>query len=296
MKIVELYKRGKPILATFYLIASVCCMGVAIMCLLDFFIGGVILGLLFAYLNFSWLPAVSIESNEKAKIANNSQGKTNDVAEDIYKEKNVKNTSSFSDNHKKSNNLNRVKAEEVSYNYVKLTYKKFKYIVAQNAPKTLETFPERDLNGEFPSRLVRKDMLEAFIDFKPTVREEDGRHIIKLENFLSYGLDKPSKNENYKIVDKKYKPKLPIEYGYGDEDEMRPHYLKVKAISKYIMEEKDGYKKYYVEIGDIENNFVFEDKISVFHDVYEKAEIGNELILVKDNNDYYSLYNVDFFD
>jgi len=191
--------------------------------------------------------------------------------------------------------LNSYNAEEVSYNYVKLTHKKYTYIVPQDAPKSLETFPERDLNDNFPSNFIRKNFVEAFNNFKPITRDGDNRHIIKLDNFLSYGLESPSKNERFELVDKKYKNKLTLEYGYGDEEEFRPRYLKVKTISKYI-DSNAEYNPYFIEIGDLDNNYIFADKISVFSSVYEKAEIGKEIILIKDVSSSYSLYNVEFFD
>ena len=299
--IIELYRRGKPIKATFFLIMGLACLGISIMCLFDMILGGVLFGLFFTYLNFSWLPSVDLKeyennANEKEKCEIAKTGTTNTMANFKSSEEptSVSNETLQSSKYKYSYK-GLVTVEELSDDYVKLKYKDGKYVyeIPQSTPKTLEALPIKDRAGDKPSKYAKEMMLEAFKDFKPKTREGDNRHIIKLDNYDMYDYDKNDVTY-FKILDEKYVSKLP--------EDIRGSlvtYLRVKATRKYTKDAGDGMICCCIELGNLENTYIFEDEFRVSLEMYEAAEIGKEYVLIKyglccDND--CKLFESDFLD
>ena len=98
----------------------------------------------------------------------------------------------------------------------------------------------------------------------------------------------------FKILDEKYVSKLP--------EDIRGSlvtYLRVKATRKYTKDAGDGMICCCIELGNLENTYIFEDEFRVSLEMYEAAEIGKEYVLIKyglccDND--CKLYESDFFD
>lgn len=302
MKIMELYRRGKPIRATFYLVMGICSIGIAVMCLMDLLFIGVIFGLFFAYLNFSWLPSVHLKEFEKSTVEKENLEATKNSSTNI-KTDNIKSddkaTSSSTvvvqANNNKYSYKGLVTVEELSDDYVKLIYKdyKYEYKIPQSTPKTLEALPVKDCGGDRPSKYAKEMMLEAFKDFKPKTREGDSRHIIKLDNYDRYDFNK-NDNKYFQILDEKNVSKLP--------DDIKRNlvtYLRVKATRKYTKDTGDGTICCCIELGNLENTYIFEDEIRVSYEMYEAAEVGKEYIIIKYglcSDNHFKIYESDFLD
>ena len=298
--IIELYRRDMPIKATFYLLMGICSIGIIIVGITNMIIAGILMGLFFAYLNFSLLPSLSIEKfEEKATNKDNiksNMSNTYNVNTNIEKTNNPdENVTHSTSSDRKYSYKGLVTVEELSDDYVKLKYKDGKYVyeIPQSTPKTLEALPIKDRAGDKPSKYAKEMMLEAFKDFKPKTREGDNRHIIKLDNYDMYDYDKNDVTY-FKILDEKYVSKLP--------EDIRGSlvtYLRVKATRKYTKDAGDGMICCCIELGNLENTYIFEDEFRVSLEMYEAAEIGKEYVLIKyglccDND--CKLYESDFFD
>lgn len=298
--IIELYRRDMPIKATFYLLMGICSIGIIIVGITNMIIAGILMGLFFAYLNFSLLPSLSIEKfEEKATNKDNiksNKSNTYNVNTNIEKTNNPdENVTHSTSSDRKYSYKGLVTVEELSDDYVKLKYKDGKYVyeIPQSTPKTLEALPIKDRAGDKPSKYAKEMMLEAFKDFKPKTREGDNRHIIKLDNYDMYDYDKNDVTY-FKILDEKYVSKLP--------EDIRGSlvtYLRVKATRKYTKDADDGMICCCIELGNLENTYIFEDEFRVSLEMYEAAEIGKEYVLIKyglccDND--CKLYESDFFD
>ena len=298
--IIELYRRDMPIKATFYLLMGICSIGIIIVGITNMIIAGILMGLFFAYLNFSLLPSLSIEKfEEKATNKDNIKSNKSNTYNVNTKKKKTNNpdenvTHSTSSDRKYSYK-GLVTVEELSDDYVKLKYKDGKYVyeIPQSTPKTLEALPIKDRAGDKPSKYAKEMMLEAFKDFKPKTREGDNRHIIKLDNYDMYDYDKNDVTY-FKILDEKYVSKLP--------EDIRGSlvtYLRVKATRKYTKDAGDGMICCCIELGNLENTYIFEDEFRVSLEMYEAAEIGKEYVLIKyglccDND--CKLFESDFLD
>ena len=298
--IIELYRRDMPIKATFYLLMGICSIGIIIVGITNMIIAGILMGLFFAYLNFSLLPSLSIEKfEEKATNKDNiksNKSNTYNVNTNIEKTNNPdENVTHSTSSDRKYSYKGLVTVEELSDDYVKLKYKDGKYVyeIPQSTPITLEALPIKDRAGDKPSKYAKEMMLEAFKDFKPKTREGDNRHIIKLDNYDMYDYDKNDVTY-FKILDEKYVSKLP--------EDIRGSlvtYLRVKATRKYTKDAGDGMICCCIELGNLENTYIFEDEFRVSLEMYEAAEIGKEYVLIKyglccDND--CKLYESDFFD
>ena len=298
--IIELYRRDMPIKATFYLLMGICSIGIIIVGITNMIIAGILMGLFFAYLNFSLLPSLSIEKfEEKATNKDNiksNKSNTYNVNTNIEKTNNPdENVTHSTSSDRKYSYKGLVTVEELSDDYVKLKYKDGKYVyeIPQSTPKTLEALPIKDRAGDKPSKYAKEMMLEAFKDFKPKTREGDNRHIIKLDNYDMYDYDKNDVTY-FKILDEKYVSKLP--------EDIRGSlvtYLRVKATRKYTKDAGDGMICCCIELGNLENTYIFEDEFRVSLEMYEAAEIGKEYVLIKyglccDND--CKVYESDFFD
>ncbi len=298
--IIELYRRDMPIKATFYLLMGICSIGIIIVGITNMIIAGILMGLFFAYLNFSLLPSLSIEKfEEKATNKDNiksNKSNTYNVNTNIEKTNNPdENVTHSTSSDRKYSYKGLVTVEELSDDYVKLKYKDGKYVyeIPQSTPKTLEALPIKDRAGDKPSKYAKEMMLEAFKDFKPKTREGDNRHIIKLDNYDMYDYDKNDVTY-FKILDEKYVSKLP--------EDIRGSlvtYLRVKATRKYTKDAGDGMICCCIELGNLENTYIFEDEFRVSLEMYEAAEIGKEYVLIKyglccDND--CKLFESDFLD
>ena len=280
--IIELYRRDMPIKATFYLLMGICSIGIIIVGITNMIIAGILMGLFFAYLNFSLLPSLSIEKfEEKATNKDNiksNKSNTYNVNTNIEKTNNPdENVTHSTSSDRKYSYKGLVTVEELSDDYVKLKYKDGKYVyeIPQSTPKTLEALPIKDRAGDKPSKYAKEMMLEAFKDFKPKTREGDNRHIIKLDNYDMYDYDKNDVTY-FKILDEKYVSKLP--------EDIRGSlvtYLRVKATRKYTKDAGDGMICCCIELGNLENTYIFEDEFRVSLEMYEAAEIGKEYVLIK---------------
>ena len=289
-----------PIKATFYLLMGICSIGIIIVGITNMIIAGILMGLFFAYLNFSLLPSLSIEKfEEKATNKDNiksNKSNTYNVNTNIEKTNNPdENVTHSTSSDRKYSYKGLVTVEELSDDYVKLKYKDGKYVyeIPQSTPKTLEALPIKDRAGDKPSKYAKEMMLEAFKDFKPKTREGDNRHIIKLDNYDMYDYDKNDVTY-FKILDEKYVSKLP--------EDIRGSlvtYLRVKATRKYTKDAGDGMICCCIELGNLENTYIFEDEFRVSLEMYEAAEIGKEYVLIKyglccDND--CKLFESDFLD
>ena len=298
--IIELYRRDMPIKATFYLLMGICSIGIIIVGITNMIIAGILMGLFFAYLNFSLLPSLSIEKfEEKATNKDNiksNKSNTYNVNTNIEKTNNPdENVTHSTSSDRKYSYKGLVTVEELSDDYVKLKYKDGKYVyeIPQSTPKTLEALPIKDRAGDKPSKYAKEMMFEAFKDFKPKTREGDNRHIIKLDNYDMYDYDKNDVTY-FKILDEKYVSKLP--------EDIRGSlvtYLRVKATRKYTKDAGDGMICCCIELGNLENTYIFEDEFRVSLEMYEAAEIGKEYVLIKyglccDND--CKLFESDFLD
>ena len=262
--IIELYRRDMPIKATFYLLMGICSIGIIIVGITNMIIAGILMGLFFAYLNFSLLPSLSIEKfEEKATNKDNiksNKSNTYNVNTNIEKTNNPdENVTHSTSSDRKYSYKGLVTVEELSDDYVKLKYKDGKYVyeIPQSTPKTLEALPIKDRAGDKPSKYAKEMMLEAFKDFKPKTREGDNRHIIKLDNYDMYDYDKNDVTY-FKILDEKYVSKLP--------EDIRGSlvtYLRVKATRKYTKDAGDGMICCCIELGNLENTYIFEDEFRV---------------------------------
>lgn len=272
--IMELYRRGMPIRATFFLFFGLFSIGMIIISIVNMIIVGIFVGLFFAALNFSWLPATYLEDRKESKDVNNDIKETNTVNDNVEHKKSTDNdrlSSPFQPNDKRM-----AVVEELSADYVKIIYKDFKYYyhIPQNTPKTIEAMPQKDAYGKVVPQKVKEQMLEAFKSFKPKTREGDSRHIILMDNYDMYNRD----NHDYTyfdILDEKYKSKVTDDY----RDSLLL-YLKVKAIRKYTRGEGND-KTYYIELGNLENTYIFEDEFEVSQEMYDLAEEGKEYVVLK---------------
>lgn len=259
MKVFELYKKGMPIRATFYLIIGICGLITAFMCLVNLILIGVVVGLFFAYLNFSWLPDAYLKE-DKEEID------TIDSSEYPYTSTIVPRKTMHSDE---------PVAYEVSIGYIKALYKNYEYIVliGSEAFYIAESFNYRDESGKMPPKEVSDKIAEACNNFEPKINPKDGRHYIYLENFKKYSC---GTSESYKTLRDSQIRKLPKAFTSKFKE-----YTKVKLYEKYEKNGEDNQPIYCFKICDMADYFIIEEELHVDKEIYDEAQIGKEYYLFK---------------
>lgn len=296
--IMELYRRGMPIRATFFLFFGLFSIGMIIISIVNMIIVGIFVGLFFAALNFSWLPSLYLEDEEQPKNKTISQEKNQSEAVNTSKveespavntipkieekpetevEKGESDTIVSSGGDK-----NVATAEELSDDFVLITYKKHRCYMSQNTPKTLESMPKKDNAGHFLTSGARAKIFEAFVNFKPIIREGDGRHVIKPDHYDMFDVSGYHNCDYFMLLDDSFMKEQVIPY-LSDFHNPAVHaeYLKVKVNKRYEKKLDDGSTKYYVELADLTDKYIFDEQIEVKEENYDYYEVGKECALVR---------------
>lgn len=297
MKVFELYKIGKPIKATFFLFMGICSVGIIIASIMNMIIAGILMGLFFAYLNFSWLPSLDLEEKENNKTISQEKNQSEAVnTSKVEEPPAVNNTPKIEEKHEtevekgesdtivpSGQDKNVATAEELSDDFVLITYKKHRCYMSQNTPKTLESMPKKDNAGHFLTSGARAKIFEAFVNFKPIIREGDGRHVIKPDHYDMFDVYGYHNCDYFMLLDDSFMKEQVNPYLSEDYHNPAVHaeYLKVKVNKRYEKKLDDGSTKYYVELADLTDKYIFDEQIDVKEKNYDYFEVGKECALVR---------------
>lgn len=298
-KILELYRRGMPIRATFFLFFGLFSIGMIIISIMNMIIVGIFVGLFFSALNFSWLPDTYLEDKKESKDKTISQENNQTEAVNTYKVEETpsnintpkiekkpkaeveKSTSNTTISYNKAKNT--ATCEELSDDFVLVKYKKYKCYMSQNTPKNLADMPKKDTAGAFITSGAKAKIFEAFVNFKPITRDGDSRHIIKADHYGMYDVRGYHDCEYFRMLDDSFMKEEVIPY-LGEKLNnpiINAEYLKVKVNKRYEERYDDGSIKYYVELADLTDKYIFDDQIEVKEENYDYYEVGKECALVR---------------
>ena len=154
--------------------------------------------------------------------------------------------------------------------------------MSQNTPKTLESMPKKDNAGHFLTSGARAKIFEAFVNFKPIIREGDGRHVIKPDHYDMFDVYGYHNCDDFMLLDDSFMKEQVIPY-LSDFHNPAVHaeYLKVKVNKRYEKKLDDGSTKYYVELADLTDKYIFDEQIDVKANNYDYFEVGKECALVR---------------